>query len=762
MNTLGIALLWCAVQVTLIGLLASGLYVLFRWLRPAAAGPVVLTGLVIIVVLSLLAISPWPRWTISKLAPSPGEPTGAARTVRPSADEFVHDSPWTPTGEGQGTGAGDRGTVSSGTGTSSAVSFWQAIREALLRPQAAGPESAWRWPATIAALLFAALLCGLVRLVLSVAAVDRVWFRSRPVLDGEISELVDVLRAELGCRRPIEVRQSDELVTAATIGWLRPVVLLPADWRSWTTEQRHAVLAHEVAHAQSHDLLALFCGQLGLVLHFYHPLVHWLVSRLRLEQELAADTAAAGISGGRWKYLTTIAELALRQQDHPLSWSAQTFLPTQNTFLRRIAMLRDSKLRLDRLSPVSRLLIMGLVLLGGLLVAGLRVPAGPSAALADDAVKAAAEEPSTSPGEGPASEIRQKSEQTVLSHVGESSTDKRSFADSGFAVAFERPAEMKSIVAVKLFCQRYGYPEPPKEKFHIYLLDQDQKVLEQISVPYGKAQWGEMKWQTFEFPAVQVPEKFYVALWFNAESTKGVYIGMDKNVEQSHSWIGLPDQGYHRVEEKYDWMIAAVVSSEEGKEPSRPKVKTYEPEKATDTETTEALPRRTWNDSTGAFSLEAEFAGVENGKVKLKKADGKIYAIPLDRLSKKDQDYVAQQSGGSRKAVGKQRQDGQQVEHRGRRPRREISSGRGFLVRHLGEPARVALRGSPPAPGKFPRLDLQRAIPTHRHVPVPLQLVHPRRARLEVLPHPAHAGPLHVHRLLRIQSAPDQGRFRQL
>jgi len=39
-------------------------------------------------------------------------------------------------------------------------------------------------------------------------------------------------------------------------------------------------------------------------------------------------------------------------------------------------------------------------------------------------------------------------QQTVLSHVGESSTDKKSYADSGFAVAFERPAQAKSAVAV--------------------------------------------------------------------------------------------------------------------------------------------------------------------------------------------------------------------------------------------------------------------------------------------------------------------------
>ena len=195
----------------------------------------------------------------------------------------------------------------------------------LARPQATSPTNAWRWPAVVAVLLLAAMACGLGWL--AVGHRGRPWqrLRSRPVLDAELLELVDVLRAELGCRRPVEVRQADDLATAATIGWRRPVLLLPADWTTWTADQRRAVLAHEIAHARSHDFLALLFGQLGLVLHFYHPLLHWLMNRLRLEQELAADAAAASVSGGQRQYLTTIAELALRQQDRPLLWPARRF-----------------------------------------------------------------------------------------------------------------------------------------------------------------------------------------------------------------------------------------------------------------------------------------------------------------------------------------------------------------------------------------------------------------------------------------------------
>jgi hypothetical protein len=234
----------------------------------------------------------------------------------------------------------------------------------------------------------------------------------------------------------------------------------------------------------------------------------------------------------------------------------------------------------------------------------------------------------------------------TLSYVGDSSEDRRSFADSGHAVQFTLPSGMKSISAVKLYGSRYGYPQAPQEDFHLYLLDENQKVLEHIKIPYRKAVRAEMQWHTFEFPAVQVPEKFFVAFWFNAEATKGVYVGLDKNVKESHSFAGLPDKGYNPIENKSDWMIRAVVSSKEGKQPTRPKVSTYEPEKAADTESEEALPsERTWNDASGAFSVDAQFVGVEDGKVKLKKPNGKIIAVPLDNLSQEDKDFVAQQNG---------------------------------------------------------------------------------------------------------------------
>ncbi len=49
---------------------------------------------------------------------------------------------------------------------------------------------------------------------------------------------------------------------------------------------------------------------------------------------------------------------------------------------------------------------------------------------------------------------------------------------------------------------------------------------------------------------------------------------------------------------------------------------------------------RTWTDTTGQYKTEAEFVDFKDGRVHLKKADGTLVAIPLDRLSPADQQLV--------------------------------------------------------------------------------------------------------------------------
>lgn len=54
----------------------------------------------------------------------------------------------------------------------------------------------------------------------------------------------------------------------------------------------------------------------------------------------------------------------------------------------------------------------------------------------------------------------------------------------------------------------------------------------------------------------------------------------------------------------------------------------------------DSLHARTWTDASGTYTVEAEFVARKQGKVYLKRQDGKVINLPLGKLSQADQDFV--------------------------------------------------------------------------------------------------------------------------
>jgi|GEM_PF-829076 len=381
MDPLTESLLWCTVQITLIGLLAWLLCtVISRWVGPGTA-MVPAAALAAVVVLTACAFVPWPSWwrygpqwetALGTITPSQDQPLAAANTPPAQGSEDIANS------QPQETSANPWGGLIPSAESESASTL-PAAGTLLSTPADSNPPLAASWRAWLPLALVGAIGCGvivgLLQLVGGLLSVHRYRHTSQPLEDAQLSELVDCLRAELSLTRGVELRESEQLTTAATVGWAWPVILLPPTWRNWTEDQRRAVLAHELAHVVRGDYLACVLAQLSLAMHFYHPLVHWLAARLRLEQELAADATAALLSGGRKTYLQSLAELALHTSERSLGWPAHTFLPTQGTFLRRIEMLRDSKTAppaASRSRWASRWAAVCLLIAGAAAIAGLR------------------------------------------------------------------------------------------------------------------------------------------------------------------------------------------------------------------------------------------------------------------------------------------------------------------------------------------------------------------------------------------------------
>ena len=94
------------------------------------------------------------------------------------------------------------------------------------------------------------------------------------------------------------------------IGWLRPVVLMPASALSGMgPQQLEAILAHELAHIRRHDYLVNLLQTLVETLLFYHPAVWWLSGRIRVERENCCDDLAVSLCGDPYTYAKALADL---------------------------------------------------------------------------------------------------------------------------------------------------------------------------------------------------------------------------------------------------------------------------------------------------------------------------------------------------------------------------------------------------------------------------------------------------------------------
>ncbi len=115
-----------------------------------------------------------------------------------------------------------------------------------------------------------------------------------PVLEVRFRTLTN----RLGLKRPVRLLASARVDVPTAVGWLRPVVLLPASAiTGLSPAQLDLILAHELAHIKRHDYLINVLLGATQALLFFHPFTWWLANTLQMEREHACDDLALTATG---------------------------------------------------------------------------------------------------------------------------------------------------------------------------------------------------------------------------------------------------------------------------------------------------------------------------------------------------------------------------------------------------------------------------------------------------------------------------------
>lgn len=184
----------------------------------------------------------------------------------------------------------------------------------------------------------------LLRLVVGFTHVQSLKVQQVHPISADIQALMNTLLEKTQMPATIKLLESARATVPMTIGWIKPVVLLPVGIASGLTiNQLEAILAHELAHIKRYDYLVNIFQNFVEILFFFHPVTWFISGKVRDERENCCDDFAVEICGDSLVLAKALTQVASFQQQPRL---AMAFGAKRQTFMdriKRIIGINDSK-----------------------------------------------------------------------------------------------------------------------------------------------------------------------------------------------------------------------------------------------------------------------------------------------------------------------------------------------------------------------------------------------------------------------------------
>lgn len=257
------------------------------------------------------------------------------------------------------------------------------VRAAAELPPASFPSGQSELPLVLFLAWFVGMTAVATPLLRATARLRRLERAAPPIRSARIRLAFDAEAAALGIGSGIPLLAGGRGSMPMTWGVRRPVVLLPANARTWSTARLHTVLSHELAHVARRDALTHLAGEIACTVQWFNPLVWLAARRQREEREHACDDRVLTAGAAPADYASELVSLA------------RSLRPARAAAISGMAMARGRSLRgrlvavldedRDR-RPVTAVHVARATLLGALVVM-------PLACLAPARAGSATEEP---------------------------------------------------------------------------------------------------------------------------------------------------------------------------------------------------------------------------------------------------------------------------------------------------------------------------------------------------------------------------------
>jgi len=328
-EALGWALLHSVWQIALVAAIAAAVLALAR--RGAADVRYVVSSIALALMLTWPAVTAWTTW-----ATLTAEPVSRAAYVTASMAP-----------------APAAGTAVSVDAPPARLAPWSPATETTSAPPDLG-----RWLPLVLTVWLGGVTLFSLRLLMGWVLVERLRLAARRPVGAAVQRMVARVSRRLHVAGPVAAFESAAVDVPAVIGWLKPVLLVPASaLGGLSPDQLEAILAHEIAHVRRHDYLVNLLQTVVETLLFYHPAVWWVSRRIRIEREHCCDDLAAALCGDPVRYARALADLeGLRVRSGGFALAA-----TDGSLLGRVRRLLGGAPRSDR-SPAWLTVVPALVM----------------------------------------------------------------------------------------------------------------------------------------------------------------------------------------------------------------------------------------------------------------------------------------------------------------------------------------------------------------------------------------------------------------